>query len=131
MTIEQLETASQFTIGGVSILTIGTFLVRALLKMYQGDKLQNRHYESAEVAFARLNKDIERFSSRCEKLETKLDKIRNVELEGASDLASLVMYLKEIPCGKCGNPHDKFDAINDIVSRMIIRRQTKFDIMLH
>lgn len=124
-----IEDATTLTTIVVSSITIFATLARFIAKTLKSNKMDDLNLENTELAFRRLNSEIDKLSERCHKLEHVIEDIRNIEFEGAEDLATLNENVKQMPCRACDAPKNKFQHIQDIVIRMINRRKKKYEII--
>lgn len=124
-----MELAAVLTSGSVGGITLLTLLAKFLMKTYRTEQLDTATNNSATSAFKRMQEEIDKLSKRCEELENRIDKLRDLELDGAADMATLIVYIRQMPCGNCTAPSGTFAEIEAILERLIARRKEKSDII--
>lgn len=136
MAMPSLEKAPVYLAYSVTGLTVLMATAKFLMKMIRGDKLDAISTKATVSSYALLEGNIATLTLALEKqqkkindLENRLDMLRDIELEGAADIASLTIYISQMPCGKCGAPADTFAHIEEILKRITDRRKQKQNII--
>lgn len=118
-----LESASAWAGGLAIVSTVGTLLLRFLMKTFRSDRLEAVS-SSAEVgSYARLQGEIERLSKKYDELEIRFNAIRDMELEDVADIATLSVLINQMPCGRCGTPDELFQQAHEVLVRMNTRKR--------
>lgn len=128
MPTPNLETAAGWT--GISALamTLGTMLVRFIMKTVRTDRMESIATGADMNSYERLQKEIKRLEdiiatqkSRTDELEARLDRLRDMELDDVADISTLFVLVSN-NCLKCPNSSLVHDQMVEILKSMKARK---------
>jgi hypothetical protein len=117
-------------------LTSVGLIIRFLSRYIREDRKESAEtaadisvYKKLQDEISRLEKVITTQQTHIETGENKVDALRDLEMDGATDLGALTMIITHMPCHKCANPSDSIAQLQDVVERMNRRRIEKTKII--
>lgn len=131
MPLPSVEQTVGIAVGGVGAVGFGTMFIRFLMRSVRADKMEaisvgadTNSYTRLQNEIKRLEGIINRLNTRCESLEARLDRLRDVELADVRDIATISVLVDHMPCGKCLAPSSTFDDIREALERISSRRNS-------
>lgn len=131
-----VETAIKWTGGGAVFATLLGLVVKFLMKTFRTDRLESASTDADLNSYKRLQDEIVRLEkiiavqqARTDELESRMNSLRDLELDGVVDIAMLAAILAQMPCGACVIDTTIFKQAQDIMKRIIDRRIEKQALM--
>ena len=125
-----IEQAAKWAAGGTLSATMLGMVARFLMKTFRTDRLEATLSTADTNTFTRLQSEIQRLEQiiigmqkRTDELEARLDKLRDIELDDVSDIATLTVLINQMPCGKCQDPSIIFRDAREVLGRMNTRKR--------
>lgn len=125
-----LETAAGWAGAGTVFATLVGLVVRFLMKTFRTDRLEAASSTAEISTYQKLQGEISRLETiiigqqkKLEEMETRLNKLRDIELEDVSDIAMLTVLVAQLPCGSCNAPDAVFQQTQEILAKMHHRKR--------
>lgn len=119
--------------------TAGTGAViwlRAYTKMKIANKVDATNSEISNQLLTNLRDEIKRLEGiikemgeQLKKMNTNIESIRNLEMQGAADFGCLEEITKNMPCLECVNQGTAFKRLYDTIERIRQKREARHALM--